>query len=84
MYWVRSKPGHMSRNARNDEAAARLWDESERLLASAGFRAEPSLSRAQLASAPTTWVMQPHSDATSSGSIAGNMAMRSWLRPSLR
>ena len=37
MYWVRSKPGHMSRQARNDEAAARLWDESERLLASAGF-----------------------------------------------
>ncbi len=37
MYWVRSKPGHMSRNARNDEAAARLWDESERLLASVGF-----------------------------------------------
>ena len=37
MYWVRRKPGHMSRNARNAEAAARLWDESERLLASAGF-----------------------------------------------
>jgi NAD(P)-dependent dehydrogenase (short-subunit alcohol dehydrogenase family) len=37
MYWVRSKPGHMSRQARKDEAAARLWDESERLLASAGF-----------------------------------------------
>ena len=37
MYWVRSKPGHMSRNARNDESAARLWDESERLLASTGF-----------------------------------------------
>jgi len=37
MYWVRSKPGHMSRQARNDEAAARLWDESERLLASTGF-----------------------------------------------
>ncbi len=37
MYWVRSKPGHMSRQARDDEAAARLWDESERLLASAGF-----------------------------------------------
>ena len=27
----------MSRQARNDEAAAQLWDESERLLASAGF-----------------------------------------------
>ena len=37
MYWVRSKPGHMSRNARDDDAAARLWDESERLLASTGF-----------------------------------------------
>ena len=37
MYWVRSKPGHMSRQARDDEAAVRLWDESERLLASAGF-----------------------------------------------
>ena len=36
-YWVRSKPGHMSRQARNDEAAAQLWDESERLLAGAGF-----------------------------------------------
>jgi retinol dehydrogenase-14 len=37
MYWVRSKPGHMSRHARDDAAAARLWDESERLLATAGF-----------------------------------------------
>ena len=37
LYWVRSKPGHMSRNARNDEAAARLWDESVRLLAAVGF-----------------------------------------------
>ncbi len=37
MYWVRSKPGHMSRNARDDEAAAQLWDESERLLTSTGF-----------------------------------------------
>ena len=37
MYWVRSKPGHMSRKARDDEAAARLWDESEKLLASVGF-----------------------------------------------
>lgn len=37
MYWVRSKPGHMSRHARDDEAAARLWDESEKLLASVGF-----------------------------------------------
>ncbi len=37
MYWVRSKPGHMSRHARDDESAARLWEESERLIASAGF-----------------------------------------------
>ena len=37
MYWVRSKPGHMSRHARDDAAAERLWDESERLLASVGF-----------------------------------------------
>lgn len=37
MYWVRRKPGHMSRHARDDAAAERLWDESERLLASAGF-----------------------------------------------
>ena len=27
----------MSRQARNDEAAVRLWDESEGLLASTGF-----------------------------------------------
>ena len=37
MYWVRSKPGHMSRQARDDAAAARLWDESEKLCATAGF-----------------------------------------------
>lgn len=37
MYWVRSKPGHMSRHARDDVAAERLWGESERLLASVGF-----------------------------------------------
>ena len=37
MYWVRSKPGHMSRHARDDAAAERLWAESEQLLASAGF-----------------------------------------------
>jgi NAD(P)-dependent dehydrogenase (short-subunit alcohol dehydrogenase family) len=36
-YWVRSKPGHMSRHARDDAAAAQLWGESEKLLASAGF-----------------------------------------------
>jgi NAD(P)-dependent dehydrogenase (short-subunit alcohol dehydrogenase family) len=37
MYWVRSKPGHMSRRARDDDSAARLWTESEALLSSAGF-----------------------------------------------
>jgi NAD(P)-dependent dehydrogenase (short-subunit alcohol dehydrogenase family) len=36
-YWVRSKRGHMGRNARNDEAAAQLWDASEQTLATAGF-----------------------------------------------
>ncbi len=36
LYWVRSKPGHMSRQV-TDAAAARLWEESEKLLASAGF-----------------------------------------------
>jgi NAD(P)-dependent dehydrogenase (short-subunit alcohol dehydrogenase family) len=36
-YWVRSKPGHMSRQARSDTQAKRLWTESERLLSSAGF-----------------------------------------------
>jgi NAD(P)-dependent dehydrogenase (short-subunit alcohol dehydrogenase family) len=39
MYWVRSKPGHMSSQAHNDEQATQLWDESEKLLASAGFAA---------------------------------------------
>ena len=37
MYWAHCKPGHMSRDAHDDAAAARLWDESARLLASAGF-----------------------------------------------
>jgi NAD(P)-dependent dehydrogenase (short-subunit alcohol dehydrogenase family) len=37
LYWVRAKEGHMSHRARDDESAARLWDESERLLASAGY-----------------------------------------------
>jgi NAD(P)-dependent dehydrogenase (short-subunit alcohol dehydrogenase family) len=37
LYWVRSKPGHMSRAARDDAMAARLWEESEQLVASAGF-----------------------------------------------
>ncbi len=38
-YWVRSKAHHMGRRARDDDAAVRLWDESEHLLASAGFPA---------------------------------------------
>ena len=33
---------------------------------------------------PTTWSMQAVSALTSSGSTAGNMPTRSWLRPSLR
>ncbi|MHB8438757.1 MAG: SDR family oxidoreductase [Acidimicrobiales bacterium] len=37
LYWVRRKPGHMSRQARSDDAARRLWDVSEKLLAEAGF-----------------------------------------------
>ena len=37
LYWVRSKPGHMSRRARDDTSAERLWEESERLLAAAGY-----------------------------------------------
>jgi NAD(P)-dependent dehydrogenase (short-subunit alcohol dehydrogenase family) len=41
-YWVRRRPGHMSRAARNEAEADRLWDESERLLASVGFPFEPS------------------------------------------
>ena len=37
MYWVRSKAGHMSRTARDQGVAARLWEESEKLLTSAGY-----------------------------------------------
>jgi NAD(P)-dependent dehydrogenase (short-subunit alcohol dehydrogenase family) len=37
-YWVRRKPGHMSRQARSEVQAQRLWSESERLLESAGFK----------------------------------------------
>lgn len=36
-YWVRSKRGHMARRARDDVAARRLWDESEKILAQVGF-----------------------------------------------
>ena len=37
MYWAHCKPGRMSRDAQDDATAARLWDVSEQLLASAGF-----------------------------------------------
>jgi NAD(P)-dependent dehydrogenase (short-subunit alcohol dehydrogenase family) len=40
-YWVRSKPGHLSYQARSPRAAARLWEVSEELLAKAGFPAPP-------------------------------------------
>lgn len=43
-YWVRRHPGHMSRAARNDAAADRLWDESECLLASVGFPVEAAVT----------------------------------------
>jgi retinol dehydrogenase 12 len=36
-YSVRSKPGHMSRNARDDAQASQLWSVSEQLLEAAGF-----------------------------------------------
>lgn len=41
-YWARRRPGFMSRAARDDSAAERLWAESERLLESVGFE-PPSL-----------------------------------------
>ncbi|HUY64763.1 MAG TPA: SDR family oxidoreductase [Acidimicrobiales bacterium] len=36
-YYVRCRPGHMSRHARSQKAAATLWQVSEELLAEAGF-----------------------------------------------
>ena len=36
-YWAHCRPGRMSNDARDDAAARRLWDESEKLLASTGF-----------------------------------------------
>ena len=36
-YYARRKPGHMSHMARRDDQARQLWDESEKLVASAGF-----------------------------------------------
>jgi retinol dehydrogenase 12 len=41
-FWVRRRPRRMSRAARDDGSADRLWDESERLLASVGFPVEPT------------------------------------------
>ena len=35
-YYVRRHPGRMSKHAQDDDAARRLWDESEKLLASVG------------------------------------------------
>ncbi len=40
-YWVRCRPGHMSRQARSESQSARLWQASEELLAGAGFPAPP-------------------------------------------
>ncbi|HZU79305.1 MAG TPA: SDR family oxidoreductase [Acidimicrobiales bacterium] len=45
-YYVRCKPGHMSRQARSAEAAQRLWEVSEQLLAEAGFAPPPLLTAA--------------------------------------
>jgi NAD(P)-dependent dehydrogenase (short-subunit alcohol dehydrogenase family) len=39
-YWVRRKRGHMSRQARSNAQAQRLWSESTRLLDSVGFPVE--------------------------------------------
>ena len=43
-----------------------------------------SVRGARVARCSTTWSMQAVSASTSAGSMAGNIAMRSWLRPSLR
>ena len=40
-YYARSKPGHMSRQARSAESAERLWRVSEELLEEAGFPVPP-------------------------------------------
>ena len=40
-YWVRRRRGHMSRAARDEAAAERLWDESQRMLTSVGFALGP-------------------------------------------
>jgi NAD(P)-dependent dehydrogenase (short-subunit alcohol dehydrogenase family) len=41
IYWVRNKPGHMSKMAQRDEQARRLWAETEQLIASVGFQEVP-------------------------------------------
>jgi retinol dehydrogenase-12 len=41
-FWVRRRPRRMSRAARDDGIADRLWAESERLQASVGFPVEPT------------------------------------------
>ena len=40
-YFVRCRPGHVSRQARSDVQALELWQVSEELLAGAGFAAPP-------------------------------------------
>ncbi len=40
-YWVRRKPGHLSRPARSQRAATELWEVSEQLLGDAGFAPPP-------------------------------------------
>jgi retinol dehydrogenase-14 len=40
-YWARGRPGRMSRRARSDAEAARLWQVSEELLESVGFPVPP-------------------------------------------
>ena len=40
-YWVRCKPGHMSRQARSARAAEKLWQVSEDLVTGAGFSVPP-------------------------------------------
>jgi NAD(P)-dependent dehydrogenase (short-subunit alcohol dehydrogenase family) len=44
-YWVRGRPGHMSRAARDDASVERLWRESERLLASVAATASADPAR---------------------------------------
>jgi hypothetical protein len=43
-YWSNRSEAHMSHAARSDAAVERLWTESERLLAAAGFGGSPTIS----------------------------------------